>query len=278
MTVTDQQRPNLGDRSQGTYVLASDVERFGIAAVMLAQLRWLTAEARHVRWVRRDGHQWIAYADNEWAEVVGLSTDQARRARRKLTDAGVIASTVFKKDGIPTVHVRLTGGDSAESDSAIPPNENGDSAESMDSAIPPNPPLSETGETTEGDISSASAAEADRPEVRSLCEYLADRIEANGSNRPPIGKTWFDACRLMIDRDGRTPDQIRRAIDWCQDDEFWRANVMSMPTLRRQFDTLRLRAKAQGTPRRRRQSKGERALEVLAQLEGQHGDRLELAR
>lgn len=124
--------------------------------------------------------------------------------------------------------------------------------------------------------SSADAADEERPEVRSLCDHLADRIEANGSKRPAVTARWLDACRLMIDRDGRTPDQIRRAIDWCQSDEFWRANVMSMPKLRQQFDTLRLRAKAQGAPSRRRPSKGEVALARLAELEGHQGDPLEL--
>lgn len=76
-----------------------------------------------------------------------------------------------------------------------------------------------------------------------LCALLADQIEANGSKRPTVTKAWTDAARLMIERDDRTPEQIRNAITWCQADEFWRANVLSMPTLRRQFDKLRLAAK-----------------------------------
>ena len=31
-------------------------------------------------------------------------------------------------------------------------------------------------------------------------------------------------------------------IAWCQADEFWRGNILSMPTLRRQYDKLRLAA------------------------------------
>lgn len=86
------------------------------------------------------------------------------------------------------------------------------------------------------------SANADRPDTERLCEHLADRIESNGSKRPTITTRWRDAARLLIDKDGRTEDQIHRAIDWCQDDEFWRANVMSMPKLREKYDTLRLRA------------------------------------
>jgi hypothetical protein len=81
-----------------------------------------------------------------------------------------------------------------------------------------------------------------RADVDRLCAHLADRVEANGSKRPNVTDRWRDAARLLIDRDGHTEDQVRRAIDWCQDDEFWRANVLSMPTLREKYDQLRLAA------------------------------------
>lgn len=81
-----------------------------------------------------------------------------------------------------------------------------------------------------------------RPDVDELCEHLADRIEANGSKRPRITKTWRDAARLMLDRDQHPLDEIHRAIDWCQADEFWRANVLSMPKFREKWDQMRLQA------------------------------------
>lgn len=84
-----------------------------------------------------------------------------------------------------------------------------------------------------------------RDDVQRLCQHLADRIEGNGAKRPTVGKRWRDAARLMIDRDGRTEDQISRAIDWCQDDDFWHSNILSMPKLREQYDRLQLKAKAQ---------------------------------
>lgn len=81
-----------------------------------------------------------------------------------------------------------------------------------------------------------------RPDVERLCRHLADRIEANGCKRPAIGRKWRDAARLMLDRDGRTEQQITAAIDWCQDSEFWRANILSMPKLREKYDQLRMQA------------------------------------
>jgi hypothetical protein len=92
---------------------------------------------------------------------------------------------------------------------------------------------------------------ASRPDVEQICTLLADRIEANGSRRPTITKAWRDAARLLIDRDGRPVEAITKAIDWCQADDFWRANVLSMPKLREQYDRLRLAASRAGTNGRR---------------------------
>jgi hypothetical protein len=82
-----------------------------------------------------------------------------------------------------------------------------------------------------------------------LCNRLADAIVANGSKRPPVGQAWRDSCRLMLDKDGRSEEQVSRAIDWCQADEFWRGNIMSMPKLRQQYDRLRLAAQRSGGPK-----------------------------
>jgi hypothetical protein len=85
-------------------------------------------------------------------------------------------------------------------------------------------------------------AAAPRPDVERICEHLADRIEGNGSKRPTVTKGWHDAARLMLDRDDRTETDVLAAIDWCQNHEFWRANVLSMPKLRDKYDQLRLQA------------------------------------
>lgn len=77
-----------------------------------------------------------------------------------------------------------------------------------------------------------------------VCEHLAQRIIANGCKPPRITKKWRDAARLMMTVDGRTEQQIHAAIDWCQSDEFWRSNVLSMPKLREKYEQLRLQAAA----------------------------------
>ena len=105
---------------------------------------------------------------------------------------------------------------------------------------------------SDGDVNCLSPAsdEADSdkkakefaPEIHDLCEHLADWIERNGSKRPNITPTWLIECERLNRIDGYTHEQIRFIIDWSQRNTFWRSNILSMPTLRKKFDQLRLRS------------------------------------
>ena len=104
----------------------------------------------------------------------------------------------------------------------------------------------ETGQTTifiEGQVSLLGE---DEPAARSLeqieCEHLAQWMVRNGCTPPTITRRWLDAARRLREIDGRTHDQVMACIDWCQANEFWQANIHSMPTLREKYDVLRLQA------------------------------------
>lgn len=109
-----------------------------------------------------------------------------------------------------------------------------------------------TGNREEGTGKVSEAPPSDvvpyRPDVERVCEHLADRIAANGSKRPTVTKAWRDAARLLIDKDEHSEESILRAIDWCQGNEFWRSNILSMPKLREQYDRLRLQAQRGNEP------------------------------
>ncbi len=75
-----------------------------------------------------------------------------------------------------------------------------------------------------------------------LANYLADKIEGNGSKRPTVTHDWILTMCRLIDIDQRTPDQVRGAIDWCQADDFWSSNILSPMALRKQYERLRLQA------------------------------------
>lgn len=82
-----------------------------------------------------------------------------------------------------------------------------------------------------------------RADVEALCSRLHQRITEGGS-KAAITTAWRKAARLLLDRDRRDLDEALRLVDWCQADAFWSANVLSLPTFRKQYDRLRLRAQA----------------------------------
>lgn len=117
--------------------------------------------------------------------------------------------------------------------------------------VPSRPVPSRPEQTTASSSTIASDPDAaPSPEVIDLCEHLATQVRRNGHHAKP-GKHWHRQCRLMLDIDGRTPDQIRAAIDWATRDPFWSANIRSMATLREKYSTLQAQAQ-RPTPTARR--------------------------
>ena len=93
------------------------------------------------------------------------------------------------------------------------------------------------------------AVEDPRPDVDAVCDAMAASVQRRTGRAPRVTAAWRTQARLMIDRDGRTVDEITRIIDWVEGNDFWRANVLSLPKLRQKFDTLRLQSqRPQGRP------------------------------
>lgn len=176
------------------------------------------------------------------ATYLGISERQVRRALAWLRDREMVAWETKILGGMRSFNVYTLSASSAPS----PANQDR-TVSPVDRTVWPLGPdcvaaqERESLERESQEPSTSATADA-RPEVINLCHQLADRVEANGSKRPTIGKRWLDSCRLLIDADGRTVEQIEKAIDWCQSDEFWRTVILSMPTLRKQYDKLRLAA------------------------------------
>lgn len=252
-TTNDRSTPRLDAitaTTEGTWVRHGLVDVAGdlVAGVLLSQIAYWFGWDRKGRdrlTVEREGHRWLAKANAAWWEECRVTEDQARRAVKALSDRGLVETRVWKFNGTPMVHVRLLPDAVEDALELLDPSR--DDPEStrvvaqMDSAPGPDGPGStpesfpHTPETT-----STTTKEPPRPEVVALCDLLAGLIEENGSKRPNVTKAWLDACRLLLEKDDRTKDQVEVIILWSQRDDFWRANILSMPTLRRKFDQLRL--------------------------------------
>jgi hypothetical protein len=93
---------------------------------------------------------------------------------------------------------------------------------------------------TETEIKNKSALE--RADVRAIFDAFNASLEERGVKPLTETKRNTDAARLMIDKDGRTLDQILTCIKWVTGNAFWSANILSLSKLRQQYDQLRLQA------------------------------------
>ncbi|MCZ4248165.1 Replication protein O [Bacillus subtilis] len=70
-------------------------------------------------------------------------------------------------------------------------------------------------------------------------EFLFEEILKNNPDaKKPNFEKWANEFRLIRERDKRTDKQIKYLIKWSQQDSFWKTNILSPSSLRKQFDRL----------------------------------------
>ena len=109
---------------------------------------------------------------------------------------------------------------------------------------------------------------SDSEEIR-LSQLLLDLMIKNNPNcRGPSNlQGWAKKVDLMFRRDKRTPEQVEYLIRWSQQDDFWMGNILSMGTLRDQFDRLVMQAKKKPIKENGIRACSEKTLKTMRNLE-----------
>ena len=83
-----------------------------------------------------------------------------------------------------------------------------------------------------------------------LSKYLHQRIRENDPKiKTPNFQTWAEHMDKLMRIDGRSENEIRRVIDYCQKDSFWKSNILSTRKLREKFSTLVIKSGGDGKDR-----------------------------
>lgn len=93
------------------------------------------------------------------------------------------------------------------------------------------------------------------PEACRLSEKLADMILSNFPNNRTVSNGKRDGSFLkwavdidkLIRIDGQASEEVEQVIEWCQSDSFWKANILSGSTLRKQWDKLTAKMANEGS-------------------------------
>jgi len=181
------------------------------------------------------GEVWVQITMQEIADELGVSLSQTKRALTKLRELGWISSRNaegYNNNKLWTIHHETF----TDQKSHVQPIKKPNSANRKD----------------ENDFSTTllevKRTITNKPtqvlpdEAYEMAELLAELIVRNGSKPPKVTPKWVKDLELMHRVDERSWDEIRAAIIWCQNDSFWRGNIMSPNKLRDQFDRLRMAA------------------------------------
>jgi DNA-binding Lrp family transcriptional regulator len=209
-------------------------------AAVLQQLHYWMQRAQS----RHEGFTWVWKTYEEWSDEIGVTPKQVRTAIERLEARGVVRSCQpeswnrrkwYRVDYSSDVLYEDSA--SAHLGSSICPT---GQVQEPKQAVPSAQQGASNTEITTEITTEISKRESD--DSFRLAELLADLIESNGSKRPVITKRWTQAIDRMIRLDGRTPEQIEKAMRWSQANDFWRGNIMSPEKLRKQYDRMRLQA------------------------------------
>ena len=193
-------------------------------------------------WLKTDGgyqfHEWTEYQPSKESVVQKRAADRQRKAKARGKRTAVLADSAGTPNGValesvlpdPTrPYISITSKEVIRSESA-------------DTDQKPKKPGNTPAPKPEPEV---------REDVKAVIEAFQASLDARDVKRGRVTKAWRDAARLMLDRDGRTVEQVQRCCQWLAQDPFWRKNILALPKLREQYDRLRLAAESERTPRKR---------------------------
>ena len=112
----------------------------------------------------------------------------------------------------------------------------------LSNVINPHIKRKETKEEEKKDYMSKPKKVFDAKSVEYKCsEYLFKKIKKNNPEaKEPNLQVWAKHIDLMLRIDKRSIYDIKKIIDWCQQNYFWYKNILSTLKLRKQYDQLTL--------------------------------------
>lgn len=74
--------------------------------------------------------------------------------------------------------------------------------------------------------------------ISKIIEHLPNYRELRKEKKEKTRQRWAEDINKAIRLDNRHPEELRDLIIWCQEDGFWKGNILSGSKLRQQYDKL----------------------------------------
>ena len=202
------------------------------------------------------------YASNDYfADFFGLSKDRISKVINNLVKRGFISSELKYKKGTCIVEKRVLKisrwykatskkNRTVGKNNDTPTGENNsrtlvENAEEnkLENKLNSSSQIFEEPKIDDNDVKKKKIFEADSDPYL-LAKFLEKCITENNPKFPQNEsqrQRWAKDFDLMIRRDKIDADDIAEVIDWCQNDSFWRSNILSGKKVREKYQQLRMR-------------------------------------
>lgn len=193
---------------------------------------------------RNDGFFYKTYT--EWEGEVHLSEYQIRRSAKVLEKLGFIEIKLKRANGSPTLHYKLNFRNLSDSILEFIKNRNGRNSRNETEETQETLTVDYTVDYTVKKKNTRNSTKVKYDEASPyilLSKDLFNRIKRNNDEaKEPNYQTWADDFRKLIELDGKSVDNVRLVIEWCQQDSFWKANILSAKKLRDKYDQLKVQS------------------------------------
>ena len=192
------------------------------------------------------------YASNNYfADFFGLSKGRISKVINSLVKRGFVTSELKYQKGTQLVEKRIlkisrwykAKNKITSSQKQLEGMEENDQENKLENKLNSSSQIFEEPKIDDNDVKKKKVFEPDSDPYL-LAKFLEKCITENNPKFPQHEsqrQRWAKDFDLMIRRDKIDADDIAEIIDWCQNDSFWRSNILSGKKVREKYHQLRMR-------------------------------------
>ena len=194
---------------------------------------------------RNDGFFYKTYT--EWESEVHLSEYQVRRSAKLLEKLGFIETKLKRANGSPTLHYKLNLSKLSVSILEFIKNRNGTNSRNETEETQETLTVDYTVDYTVKKKTTRNSAKAKYDEASPyylLAKELFNLIKRNNNEaKEPNYQTWANEFRKLIELDKVSIANAKTIIQWSQQNDFWKGNILSAKAFRDKYDRLKVQSK-----------------------------------
>lgn len=182
----------------------------------------------------------------------GISTQNVRTALKRFEKLQFLTNEPTKTGRLITVANWGLYQDSENTPNIVPNKDLTNTSQTANKQLTPN--NNDNNDNNDNKKKSSNKFSDESLEIK-LSNYLYKKMLNNDSKaKEPNLQTWAASMDKLMRSDNRTEKEIRAVIDYCQESQFWKCNILSTAKLREKFSQLKMQSEGEGNGKHRANS------------------------